>query len=211
MFLLARVAKFGDDIASRLKQGEIKPEWFVGGLEYAAYNLATLPAVLFAVRHIERRKEAFIAGVLDPGRSRCCQVSSLFYLTMVGRYPAILEETVPSLFLLEELGSRLFLFVFQITLLGTLVETGTGMIHAFNERLATALKEKGRKLATGLRLAVAVLLLLLATVVAQVGLENLIAKGYGTATYSFWIVFLIPVLTIGVYKIVTIKEPAPAK
>lgn len=99
----------------------------------------------------------------------------------------------------------------QITLLGTLVETGTGMIHAFNERLATALKEKGRKLATGLRPAVAVLLLLLATVVAQVGLENLIAKGYGTATYGFWIVSLIPVLTIGVYKIVTIKEPAPAK
>ena len=161
------------------------------------------------MRHIERRKEAFIAGVLA---GPITMLPGFFlYLTMVGRYPAILEETVPSLFLLEELGSRLFLFVFQITLLGTLVETGTGMIHAFNERLATALKEKGRKLATGLRPAVAVLLLLLATVVAQVGLENLIAKGYGTATYGFWIVFLIPVLTIGVYKIVTIKEPAPAK
>ncbi len=209
VFLVACVAKFGDDIAAGLSQGEVKPGWFVGGLEYAAYNLATLPAVLFAVRHIERRKEAFIAGVLAgpitmlPG--------FFFYLTMVGRYPDVLSETVPSLFLLDELGSRLFLFVFQIMLLGTLVETGTGMIHAFNERLATALEEKGRKLATGIRPAVAVLLLLLATIVAQVGLENLIVKGYGTATYGFWIVFLIPVLTIGVYKIATIKEPATVK
>ena len=209
VFLVACVAKFGDDIASGLKQGEVKPGWFVGGLKYAAYNLAMLPAVLFAVRHIERRKEALVAGVLAgpitmlPG--------FFFYLTMVGRYPDILPETIPSLVILEELGSRLFLFVFQIMLLGTLVETGTGMIHAFNERLATALEEKGRELTTGIRPAVAVLLLLLATIVAQVGLENLIAKGYGTATYGFWIVFLIPVLTIGVYKIATIKEPATVK
>jgi len=209
VFLVACVAKFGDDIASGLKQGEVKPGWFVGGLKYAAYNLAMLPAVLFAVRHIERRKEAFVAGVLAgpitmlPG--------FFFYLTMVGRYPDVLSETLPSLFLLNELGSSPFLYIFQIMLLGTLVETGTGMIHAFNERLATALEEKGRELATGIRPAVAVLLLLLATIVAQVGLENLIAKGYGTATYGFWIVFLIPVLTIGVYKIATIKEPATVK
>ena len=209
VFLIACVSKFGDDIASGLKQGDIKPGWLVGGLKYAAYNLGMLPVVLFAVRHIERRKEAFIAGVLAgpitmlPG--------FFFYLTMVGRYPAIVSETVPSVFLLEELGSRLFLFVFQIMLLGTLVETGTGMIHAFNERLATALEEKGRKLAAGVRPVGAVVLLLLAAIVAQVGLENLIANGYGTATYGFWIVFLIPVLTIGVYKIATIKEPAPAK
>ena len=64
VFLVACVAKFGDDIASGLKQGEVKPGWFVGGLKYAAYNLAMLPAVLFAVRHIERRKEALVAGVL---------------------------------------------------------------------------------------------------------------------------------------------------
>jgi uncharacterized membrane protein YkvI len=206
VFLFACVAQFGGDIASGLEQGGVEPGWFVGGLEYAAYNLATLPAVLFAVRHIERRKEAFVAGILAgpitmlPG--------FFFFLAMVGRYPEILPETVPSLFLLEEVGSRVLLYVFQIMLLGTLVETGTGMIHAFNERLAIALKEKGSSLPTSLRPTVAVLLLLMASLLAQVGLENLIAKGYGTATYGFWFVFLIPVLTIGVYKIATLKDPS---
>ena len=29
---------------------EVKPGWFLGGLEYAAYNVGALPAVLFTIR-----------------------------------------------------------------------------------------------------------------------------------------------------------------
>lgn len=198
-FLVACFTSFGEDILARLAEGAIEPGWLRGGVEYAAYNVGTLPAVLFTIRHLERRKEAFVAGALAgpiaiiPG--------FLFYLAMVGRYPRILPETVPSVFLLEEVGSTALLLAFQVMLLGTLVETGTALIHAFNERLARSLEEKRRKMPRGLRPAVAVALLFLASVLAQVGLERLIARGYGTVTWGFWLVFLLPVLTWGAARV----------
>ena len=199
-FLVASLYAFGGDIRSGLALGEMKPGWFQGGIEYAAYNVGTLPAILFAIRHIERRKEALTAGALAgpiailPG--------FFFYLSMVGFYPEIIDETVPSIVILGALGSRAFLLAFQVMLLGTLVETGTALIHAFNERLASSFEEKQKTLPRGARPVVAVVMLALATVLAQAGLEELIATGYGTVTYGFWLVYLLPVLTWGVVKVV---------
>ena len=168
-------------------------------MKYAAYNVGVLPAILFSIRYLETSREAYVAGLLAgpigmlPG--------FFFFLAMVGKYPDIVNETVPSVRLLQELGSPIFLSVFQIVLLGTLVETGAGLIHAFNERVALALQERRLVMSVVLRPIVAVILLVTATVIAQVGLEELIASGYGTVTWGFWIVFLLPVLTLGVWRI----------
>jgi uncharacterized membrane protein YkvI len=203
VFLLACLFSFGDDILANLRAGTIEPGWFKGGIEYAAYNVGTLPAVLFTIRHLERRKEALIAGALAgpiailPG--------CFFYFAMVGHYPEILSETVPSIYLLNGLGSRLLLYAFQIMLLGTLIETGTGLIHAVNERIAATLRERNEPMPSTLRPLIAIGLLLIATILARVGLEGLIAKGYGTVTYGFWLVFLLPVLTWGAYKVFTTR------
>lgn len=121
---------------------------------------------------------------------------------MTGFYPAIVSETVPSIVLLDALGSRAFLLAFQIMLLGTLVETGTTLIHAFNERLASSFEDRQRTFPEGIRPVVAVVLLALAAVLAQVGLEELISKGYGTVTYGFWLVYLVPILTWGLVRVV---------
>lgn len=198
-FLVACFATFGEDILSGLREGGVEPGWLWGGVKYAAYNVGILPAVLFSVQHLERRREALVAGALAgpiailPGL--------FFFLAMIGRYPEIIEETVPSIYLLNVLGSTVFLFVFQIMLLGTLVETGTGLIHAFNERLASALKEREIEMKAVVRPATAIGLLSLAAVTAQVGLEGLIATGYGATSIGFWLVFLLPVLTVGVWKL----------
>ena len=203
-FLVACLTKFGGDIQSGLALGEVKPGWFQGGIEYAAYNVGTLPAILFTIRHLERRKEAVTAGLLAgpiailPG--------FFFYISMIGFYPSIVSETVPSIVLLEALGSRAFLLVFQIMLLGTLVETGTALIHAFNERLASSFEDKQRTLPDGVRPVVAVVLLALAALLAQVGLEELISKGYGTVTYGFWLIYLVPVLTWGLVRVVRSRQ-----
>jgi len=198
-FLVWCISRFGGDILGGLSGGEIKPGWYMGGVEYAAYNIGILPAVLFCTRHIVARKEAVGAGLLAgpigilPG--------FFFYLAMIGQYPEILGQTVPANFLLTVLGSRAFQYTFQIVLLGTLIETGTGLIHAFNERIAGVYREKKRAMPGYMRPAIGVTSLTIGAIVAQFGLIALIAKGYGTITYGFWAVFLIPVLTIGFYKI----------
>ena len=44
-------------------------------------------------------------------------------------------------------------------------------------------------------------ILILSVALAQVGIIDLIAKGYQALAYAFIAVFLLPLLTIGVYKI----------
>jgi uncharacterized membrane protein YkvI len=192
--------RFGDAIVQNLALREVRPGWVIGGAQYAAYNIGLVPAVLFSVRHITTRKEAIGAGILAgpigiiPG--------FLFLLASIGQYPEILDKTVPANYLLEVLGSRTFQLVFQVVLLGTLVETGTGLIHAFNERVAGVFAEKKRILPGYIRPLVAVVMLIVATLVAQFGLIDLIAKGYGTITWGFWLVYVGPALTIGAWKII---------
>lgn len=192
-------ARFGGDIREALAAETAGGPWVTNGLRYAAYNLAVIPAVLFTVRHIETRREALTAGLLAgpiaivPGL--------LFYLAMAGQYPMILDRAVPANLLLELLGSRIFQIVFQVVLFGTLIETGAGLIHAVNERIAAAFADHGRALPDRLRPAVAVVLLLAAALLARVGLVALIARGYGTLTWLFLIVYVVPVLTWGVWRL----------
>lgn len=207
VFLIWSLRRFGGDIVTGLSTLEVGKGWYMGGIEYAAYNIGILPAVLFCMRHVERRREAVGAGLLAgpiailPGL--------FFFLAMVGHYPKILGETVPANYLLDILGSRIFQYTFQIVLLGTLIETGTGLIHAFNERVAGVFQEKRIDMPAFLRPTVGVFSLTVASLVAQFGLIELIAKGYGTITYGFWLVFVLPVLTVGVWKIVT-RPPVEA-
>jgi uncharacterized membrane protein YkvI len=64
------------------------------------------------------------------------------------------------------------------------------------------LRSKGKSLAPWQRPVIALAFLLIALAVSTFGLINLIAKGYGTASWGFLIVFILPLFSIGVYKIV---------
>ena len=119
---------------------EIKPGWFLAGVKYAGYNMVVIPALLFCIRHIRKPREAVGAGILVGPIGMIPAV--FFFLAMVTQYPAVVDQTVPANFLLGALGSTTFQVIFQTVLLGTLIESGTGMIHAFNERVAGVLAER---------------------------------------------------------------------
>lgn len=198
------ITRFGSEIGAAFRSGGGAGGWVVGGLQYSAYNIATIPVVLFAVRHIETRREAIGAGLLAgvigilPGL--------LFYIAMAGHYPEILDRPVPANHLLEALGSRAFQVVFQVVLFGTLIETGTGMVHAVNERLSATFAERGRQLPRVARPVTAVVFLVAATLLAPVGLVDLIARGYGTITWAFLFVYILPILTVGPWILVRVRE-----
>jgi len=191
--------RFGSNIVSTFSCFELRSGWYQGGIEYAAYNIGLVPSVLFSVRHIEKRREALLAGALAGPLGMLPGV--MFYLAAVGQYPAILPVTVPANYLLDLLGSRAFQLIFQIVLLGTLIESGTGLIHAFNERIYVRMREARTSLHAGFRPIVAAILLVSAACLARFGLIDLIARGYGTITWGFWIVFVGPVLTLGLWKL----------
>jgi uncharacterized membrane protein YkvI len=203
LFLIAAVVKFGPEIQKNFRSAVCLPKWPLGGFKYALYNMGIIPAVLFCVNHIEKRKEAISAGLLAgligilPGL--------LFFIAVVSRYPAVLPKEVPADYVLQNFGFPLLRISYLIVLMGTLIETGTGFIHAVNERLQSALRAKGKKLLRWQRPVVALILLLIGLGLSTFGLIPLIAKGYGSVSWGFFIVYIVPLVTLGLYKIIKNK------
>ncbi len=200
--MIAFVApKFGGEIARNAGVMTPDSEWLVWGLKYAAYNMAALPAMLFVVRHLESRRDSMIAGFVAgligmfPG--------ALIYTALLAFYPGILEQSIPANFVLDRLDMPVFQLLFQIVLFGTFIETGTGMIHGYNERIAGFLAERGETLTHWRRLAIASVILFVSVWLAdRFGLIALIERGYGMITYGYWLIFLAPILAVGFWKIV---------
>lgn len=198
VFVLSMI-KFGPAIKSALTSYPPGDGWLMSGFRYSALQLSLVPAMLFATAHIVERKEALIAGALAgpiaifPG--------ILFFVAMLGHYPAILDRPVPANFVLEVLDSRILQIVFQVVLIGTFVETGAALIHAFNERIAGSFAAFNRTMPDYARPLIAIALLIGALLMSRIGLIDLIAIGYGSLTWVFIGVLVLPLLTIGVWKI----------
>ena len=198
VFVTLAFMQFGGRITSLLGAGEVKDGWLVGGFQYAFYNMGVIPVVFFATRYIEKRKQAIWAGVLA-GLIGIFPAFLLF-LSLVGQYPAVLGEAVPTNYMLGVFGSPLFQLAYQIMLFGTLIESSSGCIHAVNDRIKSVYDQKEREMPSWIRPAVATALLAAGAVISQFGLIGLIAQGYGTIAWGFLFVFVIPVLTLGVWK-----------
>jgi uncharacterized membrane protein YkvI len=162
--------------------------------------MGVIPSVLFCLSHIETRKEAILSGFLAsligilPG--------FLFFVAVLGSYPAVVSEEAPAFFVLQKLHLPALLVAYLVMLFGTLIQTGTGFIHAFNQRLEATLKARGKRLLPWHRPAVALSLLLISLGVATFGLINLVAKGYGSISWGIFLFYFVPLLTIGVYQII---------
>jgi uncharacterized membrane protein YkvI len=204
VFVVVALIKFGPAIQESLGSGSIEPGWALGGFKYALYNLGIIAAVLFCLKHIETRKEAIIAGLL--GGPIAIIPGFLFYIAVIGFYPEILPVEIPVVYILERAGIPALLIVFQVVLFGTLVETGTGFIHSVNERIRSALRARGKDLQQWQRPLIATVILLIAFGLSTFGLIDLIAKGYGTISWGFFVVFIIPLMTIGIYKLVKMRR-----
>ncbi len=187
----------GGDISANMDAAPVGTGWALSGLLYAGYNLAVIPPVLAALRLHGSRRETLIAGALTGPIAMIPGL--LFYLPMIAMYPTILDATVPATPLLEALDSRVFQIAFQVVLFGTLIETGTGLIHAVNERVYGLRRDQDREMPSWARPAIALGLLTLGAAISGFGLTGLVAQGYGTLSYGFIAYFVVPVLPIAVW------------
>lgn len=206
IFFIFCLRTFHDEMAINTESYPVGENWAWNGLRYAGYSLALVPAILFSLRHIETRRQAVTAGLLAGVIGML--PAGLFFVAMIAFYPAILEESVPALFMLNQLGADWLTLLVQLILFGTFIETGTGLLHSFNERVAASLHAGGRQLAPIARPIIAVVLLTLAVFPATyIGLISLIANGYGYLAYAFMLLFALPVLTYGAYKAFVAARP----
>ena len=97
----------------------------------------------------------------------------------------------------------LFHLLFQLMIFSALLESGASSVHAINERIAQALlNRRGVVLSNRARLAIALALLVGCMFVAdRFGLVALIANGYRALAYILIAVYVVPVLTIGLWRL----------
>jgi len=205
LFLGWHLAQHGDQILANLSNYEVGEGWVRSGVAYSGYNLSTVPALVFCIYHMTKRREALVAGSLAGVLAML--PAMLFYIAMIGQYDTIAsageDGPLPVSILMSSLeGAGFFVYLFPIVLFGTFVETGTALIHGVNERLDHSFAEKGVRMPDWMRPAVALGILFTAVVIADaIGLTGLVAKGYGTITWGFIVILFIPLLTWGVYLI----------
>ena len=200
VFVIWSLVSFGGRIEAALGAEPVGRRWFMAGVTYAGYNVAIIPAVLFSIRHLARRREAVVAGLLAGPLGMLPGLA--FYVAMIGYHREIGAAALPSAFLLAKLQAPWFEWAFQIAVLLTLVDTGVPILHAVNERVAKAYEERQRLMPRILRPALALGIMVLSVYAASaVGLVGLIATGYGLLTYAFIVLLVLPVLTVGVWRI----------
>lgn len=198
-FLVASFWKFGRAIAGNFAHAAPFAQWSLSGFKYALYNLIVIPALLFLARHMESRKEAVKAGLLGGFIGGLPAILFLFCLS--SHYPSVLTAEIPAVFVLKKLNLPLLTIAFQIVLFGTLIQTGIGFLHGFNERVYAQMARSGKNLNPKLRPVISWLLLLIGLGLAPLGIINLIAKGYGSLSWGVFLLLFIPLLVWGGQKI----------
>src|SRR5690606_29280091 len=128
--------------------------------------------------------------------------AAVFYVALLAQYPEIMHAPIPLQSLLHALNRPWLTVGMQLAIYGTLVQTGIGILHGFNERLLGRRADSAAVSARGVRLGVSVALALAALLLAtRIGLIELIAKGYGWLAWAIIAVYAVPLATVGVWKI----------
>lgn len=188
------------DVFRAVSEGDVIAGWFTGGVLYAMYNLAVAPVLLFSTRAIRSRREAIIAGFVTGLVTMVPAV--LFHVSYAAGYPAVLEQAVPNYWMISEYASPLLLGVFLVALLGTLVETGAGLVQGMIERIEAVMRPgEDEGLGHTARVAIAVVTLCVGGLTGTLGIVELIARGYSALSVGFALVYIIPVCTLGVIRI----------
>ncbi|QIG81525.1 YkvI family membrane protein [Stakelama tenebrarum] len=204
-FLILGLSSFGDRILAGFETPAPAEGWLTGGLTYASYNIVGAVVILPVLRHLTGRRDALIAGALAGPLAMLPAI--LFFICMVGFYPEIGSETLPSDYLLSRLNAPAFHWLFQGMIFIALLESGVSAVHSINERVAGIFESRGRGFGVGPRALLGGLLLLGCMFVAdRVGLVALIAGGYRLLAALFLIVFVLPVLTLGTARL--LRAPA---
>lgn len=202
IFLVLALTSFGDRIVSNFAIPGSFDGWALGGLTYASYNAVGAVVILPVLRHLTSRRDAIVSGLIAGPLAMAPAI--LFFVSMIAFYPGIANETLPSDFLLVQMNAPAFHLLFQFMIFAALLESGTGSVHAINERIAAVWRaRRGVELGVRARGLIAAALLIGCMFVAQrFGLVALIANGYRALAYTIIALYLVPLLTLGVYRLV---------
>jgi uncharacterized membrane protein YkvI len=192
--------RYHERIILQFNTSGVVPGWASGALRYALYASVIIPATLFTTRVIETRRQAVGAGILSGVAAILPAV--LMHVSFAAGYPEVLAAQLPAYWMITALQMPFLTIAYIAVLFGSLFDVGLGFIQSVNERLDGWSRErKGRPLARSTRAVIAFSCVLVSGCLSVIGVVPLIARGYSAMAWGFLVLYVGPVLTIGVLRL----------
>lgn len=177
------------------------------GVLYCAYNLVVMPATFFTIERQTRRVESVVSGIIGGVLATIPWFLTYFAVMCFYPNPDVLGASVPWLAMMQGTAGTVVIAIFGIVMGWTLIETSTGIIHAALERVNNGLKEAHKPPMTGKQQAILTIIVLVGSMVlSKVGIIDLIATVYNALSYAFLAIYVLPLITVGVYKICKLRK-----
>lgn len=212
VFLIYFAVVFSRSSASIVAQyhaHQVLSGWALAAIRYCLYSSVVIPAMLFATRAIETRSEAVLAGTVSAALGLI--PAALLHISFGAGYPQIKAQAIPLYWMISSLALPLLTGAYLAILFGSLFDVGIGFIQSINERIdGWAVERRGRPMSRPLRAGIALGCLLISGALSQLGIVRLIAQGYGTLAYGFLVLFVVPLFTVGLARIVRLPPGVTA-
>lgn len=198
--LVLTASSHGDAIGQALASGGMKRGWWLSAGQFALYNLSIVPVLLYAVADIQTRKEAVISGAIAALGGTWPAFA--MHMTFLGNSPDVLTEALPMFRIVGELALPGLMAIYVVILLGTIVQTAIGALQGLGDRLDGWLEDtRGTSLGSRGRAIMGASALVISSILSMFGVIKLVANGYGTLAWGFLVVYILPLLTIGLWKL----------
>jgi uncharacterized membrane protein YkvI len=198
--LEAGAAKWQNFIATKETFGTDPWEAVLKAALYVGFQSINIVALISVSHKVTTTKECNYFGLfgflLNGG------FLAIMCIMLLGFAPEVLKETLPVYYATNQLGLPWLKIVYSVILFVALIGTALSFTYTSVARFEKVLERTGMFESIRVRrMIVSILTIVLCTGASVFGLTALVVKGYGTVGYIGLIFIVLPLLTVGTYKI----------
>lgn len=199
--LISALVQHGDAIAISLQDTHVNPGSLLNNVwTYSVVVMSYVPIILYASRDLRSRSETLAAGYAS-GLTIMLPFFGM-HTAFLSKYPEVLEKSVPNGWIAAEVLPPLFSDIFIIVLFLVILQTGVGLLQGFLERLDSwAVNHRQKPLSKTTHGIISAASLIACLALSSLGVITLLNKIYAITYWLFMPVFILPLFTVGAYKI----------
>ena len=191
---------FVGQISAAFSTHEYQSGGVMTGMKYAIGGGGYLPLLLYCAMGLRTRSEAFTAGAV--AALIAIVPASIFHLAFMVGYPEIVDQRLPTYWMFENISTPFMLNIYVVVMFVLVAQTGVAVMQGLIIRVDRWMTLKsGRPLGRIGHAGVASAVVVISMGLGSMGIIALILRGYTIMFMSFVVVYVIPLLTHGVYLV----------
>lgn len=194
------LAGYADRISEAFTTHEYQSGGFMTGLKYAIGGGGYLPLLLYCAMGLRTRSEAFTAGIV--AALIAIVPATIFHLAFMVGYPQIVEQRLPTYWMFEHISTPFMLNIYVVVMFVLVAQTGVALMQGLIQRIdGWMMRRSGQPLGRVGHAGIATAVIVMSLALGSMGIIALILRGYTIMFMSFIVVYVVPLLTYGLYLV----------